>query len=242
MDRGAYDQMQCVEQDHWWFAARREILAGEIARLPLPKSAHVLEVGCGCGGNLEMLASFGKVSAVEPDAASRAWAAQRGDAVVREGALPDRLPDFGHGFDLVAALDVVEHVAEDGLALRALCDALNPGGFLVATVPAYSWMWSEHDERHHHERRYHRPGFRRLAESAGLVVRRGSYFNTVLFPVIAAARLASAASSGSRNDDALPRPWVNRLLKAVFTSERGLLQFTDLPFGVSILMIAQRPA
>jgi len=243
MERQVYDQMRLVEQDHWWFAARREILASEIARLPLPKSAEVLEVGCGAGGNLEMMARFGDVSAVEPDAASREWAARRSRARVWDGLLPDGLPDFGRSFDLVGAFDVVEHVSEDGPTLRALHNALKPGGFLVATVPAYPWMWSEHDERHHHKRRYDAPTFRRLAEEAGLIVRRNTYFNTLLFPLIATARLASSAvGSGSSGGDALPRPWINRLLKGLFASERRLLRFADLPFGVSILMIAQRPA
>lgn len=243
MERQIYDRMRVLQQDHWWFAARREILSEEIGRLPLPKPARVLEVGCGPGGNLGMLSAFGEVSAVEPDAASRAYAAERSGADVRGGLLPDGLPDFGAPFDLVAAFDVIEHVDDDKGAVGALGRSIKPGGFLVATVPANAWMWSEHDAAHHHKRRYRLADFRALVDGAGLTVRRATHFNAVLFPPIAAVRLAkSALRLEGGDDEAMPPAPVNRLLKAAFASERRILRAMDLPFGVSILVIAQRPA
>jgi SAM-dependent methyltransferase len=243
MERQIYDRMRAIEQDHWWFAARRRILAAEIGRLPLPRPAEILEVGCGTGGNLGLLADFGTVTAVEPDAESRAYAAERSGAEVLPGLLPDGLPDFGRRFDLVTAFDVVEHVDDDRGTLAALAGLIAPGGFLVVTVPAYAWMWSEHDAQHHHKRRYRRDAFRKLAQDAGLSVRRATYFNSVLFPPIAAVRLAkSALKVRGGDDEALPARPLNSLLKAAFGAERLLLRAADLPFGVSILLIAQRTA
>jgi SAM-dependent methyltransferase len=201
----------------------------------------VLEAGCGAGGNLEMLQRFGEVRAIEPDAESRAYAAERTGVAVEDGRLPDGLPDLGGPFDLIAALDVIEHVEDDAGAAAALGARLKPGGFMVCTVPAYAWMWSDHDASHHHQRRYSRAGFRRLFENAGLKVRRATHFNTLLFPSIAAVRIAKGLGRIEGGDDALPPPALNGLLRRVFTAEAALLRAIDLPFGVSILAIAQRP-
>ena len=134
MDRHVYDRMREIEADHWWFAARREILADQIPRLALPPAAEILEVGCGAGGNLGMLAGFGRVQAIEPDEQSRAHAARDG-VIVRGGLLPGGLPSFETAFDLVAAFDVIEHVDEDAASVAALAALLKPGGAFIATVP-----------------------------------------------------------------------------------------------------------
>jgi len=241
MDPRIYERMRELQTAHWWFAARREIIAAEIARLSLRSPAEILEVGCGPGGNLDMLGRFGAVQAIEPDEASRAYAAERSGRLVRPGFLPDRLPAFDRPFDLVAAFDVVEHVDDDAATVRALGALATPGGFVIATVPAYQWMWSRHDEAHHHKRRYRLPAFRRLFEQADLTVRRATYFNTVLFPPIAAVRLArTAARLEGGDDEAMPSPALNGILKGLFGAEKALLRMADLPFGVSILVIAQR--
>ena len=241
MERDTYARMRALEQTHWWFAARRQILAAEIARLSLPASARILEVGCGPGGNLAMLSGFGAVQALEPDPESRAHAAERSGLSIHAGLLPDGLPDLGAPFDLVAAFDVVEHVEDDAGAVAALAGLVKPGGFLVTTVPACPWMWSEHDVQHHHKRRYGLPAYRRLFEAAGLRVRRATHFNTVLFPPIAAARLAKTLT-GRRggSDDSEPPEALNGLLRRLFAFETRLLRHVDLPFGVSILLIAER--
>jgi SAM-dependent methyltransferase len=243
MERRIYRQMQAQEDAHWWFAARREILASEIARLPLPRPARILEAGCGAGGNLNLLKRFGEVAAVEPDAESRAFAARRTGVRVEAGHLPHGLPDLGGPFDLVCAFDVVEHVEDDAGAVAALGAQAAPGGFLAVTVPAYAWMWSEHDVQHHHRRRYRRGAARALFERAGLKVRRATYFNTLLFPPIAAVRLAKKAlGAEGGSDEAMPPAPLNAALKGMFAAEAALLRAGDLPFGVSILIVAERPA
>lgn len=241
MDRAIYDRMREVEQDHWWFAARREILARQLEDLRLPPDARILEVGCGTGGNLALLQRFGQVTAVEPDAESRAYAAERSGAPVVDGALPNGLP--APGFDLVAALDVIEHVDGDAEAVKALGALLKPGGVLLTTVPAHPWLWSRHDELHHHKRRYRMPTYRRLFEAAGLKVRKASYFNSFLFPVVALVRGVKVLTGGKGpEDDAMPGATVNGLLKRIFAAEGPVLRHANLPVGVSILLIAERPA
>jgi SAM-dependent methyltransferase len=243
MDRQTYDRMRLLQADHWWFRGKRRILAGLIGALDLPKPAKVLEVGCGPGGNLPMLGAFGEVVGLEPDEDSRAFAAENTGLRVEGGLLPDGLPFDPESFDLVCAFDVIEHVDEDQASVAALARLLKPGGYLATTVPAQPWMWSRHDELHHHKRRYTMAPYRALFEAAGVEIVKASYFNTLLFPPIAAIRaLKMLTKSTAADDDAMPSAPVNGLLAAVFGSELGWLKHASLPTGVSILLIARRPS
>lgn len=241
VDKAVYLRMAQLDAEHWWFVARRRILADQIARLSLPGSARILEVGCGPGGNLAMLSRFGRVDAMEIDGEARAIASARSGIEVKPGALPH---DIGHevsSFDLVAAFDVIEHVGPDAESIRALTRLLKPGGALIITVPAYQWLWSAHDERHHHKRRYTRSAVRKLAVDAGLAVEKCSHFNSFLFPMIAGIRsLKKLVETADSPDDKTPSRLVNAALTGIFGSERFPLRYLSMPFGVSILCIARR--
>jgi len=242
MDRAAYDRMRALQASHWWFEGRRRILSRLIGRLDLPRPARILEAGCGPGGNIGMLQCFGDVVALEPDAASRAYAAEMTGARIEAGALPGELPFAPESFDLVVAFDVIEHVDDDKGAVAALSRLLKRGGHLAATVPGQPWMWSRHDELHHHRRRYRMAPFRRLFQEAGLSVEKASYFNTFLFPLIAAVRAAKiAVGSKSADDEAMPPAAMNSALTNLFAAEGAWLSHADLPVGVSIVVIARRP-
>ena len=242
MDRATYDRMRILQEGHWWFEGRRRILTGLIECLDLPKPARIAEVGCGPGGNLAMLTRFGEGTAVEPDDASRLYAAEHSGVRVEGGLLPDRLPFEPASFDLVGAFDVIEHVDQDGASVAALGRLAKPGGYLATTVPGQPWMWSRHDELHHHKRRYRMSDYRALFDAAGLEIVTASYFNTLLFPPIAAIRaMKMATGSTAADDDAMPPAPVNALLAGVFGSELFWLKHAPLPIGVSIVVIARRP-
>ncbi len=241
MERVIYERIQALEQDHWWFAGRRAILARLIGDIGWRKDARILEAGCGAGGNLRLLGRFGSVRAMEPDEPSRRYVAEHWGVEADSGLLPDGLPYEPESFDAVCCFDVIEHVDDDTGAVRALTKLLVPGGWFVATVPAYQWMWSHHDEQHHHKRRYLRREMVALFEGAGLEVRKASYFNAVLFPVAAAIRLAKNLLGLKGADDAMPPKAVNAILTGLFSAEAGWLARGSLPFGLSIVIIGRKP-
>lgn len=241
MDAAFYREMAALEDHHWWFVARRRILATVLDGLDLPAHATVLEVGCGTGGNLPLLARYGSLYACEPAPEALALAAARGLARVAPGRLPDGLPFGDTTFDLIALLDVLEHVREDTTGLAALYARLRPGGWLLLTVPAYGFLWSAHDEVNHHVRRYTRRELVRKLRQAGFRVCHATYFNTVLFPAVAGLRLAGRLLGRTGSDLTLPGPRLNGMLARIFAAERHLVSRRRMPFGVSILALGRRP-
>src|SRR3954453_6741495 len=188
MERAVFDRMAELDQDHWWFLARRRILKRLIERVVRPpKKARILEIGCGTRHNLAMLKTFGRIEGSELDRCARALANKRHRGRVKEARLPNLSMFERNGYDLIALLDCLEHVPDDLASLRAIHMRLKPGGALLLTVPANAWMWSAHDAAHHHFRRYSKKQLRQLFLRSGLDVQLLSYFNSLLFPPIALA-------------------------------------------------------
>lgn len=234
MERDVFISMAQTQASHWWFAARRLNLEALLCSLPSPQS--VLEVGCGTGANLEMLSAFGEVTAVELDDEARAFAGIACPrARVLNGRLPDGLPHFGRRFDLICLFDVLEHVEDDVASLRALRKHLAPGGHVVVSVPAYQWLFGAHDRRHHHHRRYSRSALTTAANNAGLRPVRLGHFNTILFPIAVAQRVAAAAGLSREAMDAQPTALVNGSLKTLFGLERFVIPRALFPYGLSLI-------
>jgi SAM-dependent methyltransferase len=239
MESSTYRKMRALEESHWWFIARRNIIEAVIRRLHLPEEARLLEVGCGTGGNLRMLGQFGHLICVEHDAMAAQQARDRSSAPVLSGSLPDALPQFETGFDLVLALDVIEHVEQDEASLKSLAALLKPAGRLLVTVPAFNFLWSQHDDESHHRRRYRKRDLRRLGRAAELRLDYLSYFNFWLFPAVAVVRLVRKVLPYKETwqDMRPPGPVINELLKWVFSGERHVVGRHSLPFGVSLIAV-----
>jgi len=219
----------------WWGKARMEIVHQCMKRV-MSRDMNILEIGAGFGGMTSMLSNFGSVKAIEPysDAASY---------------LQDNLKiDTYHGtfesfaeterYDLVTCFDVLEHIADDEKALSKMEALVNDKGFLILTVPAYMFLWNRHDEINHHYRRYRRKELIKKIPR-DFIIRKVSYFNTLLFPMAIVDKLLLARNRKSYSLGN-PNKLVNGILYRIFSMEKPILRFVDLPFGVSILLIAQK--
>jgi len=240
MERAVYDRMAEIDEVHWWFTARRKIIDKVIrTHAAPPPRARILEVGCGTGSNLALLQGFGKLDAIEPDDTARALSSRRGGIAIQGGLLPDGVTIENGAYDLIAMLDVLEHIPDDRVALESLRPKLRQGGKLLLTVPAMPWLWSAHDEAHHHKRRYTGSSLAKVVTGTGYRITYQSYFNTVLFPLVALARGVGKLTGKEGGDDALPPASVNAVLGALFSAEAAWLGRFSFPVGVSLILVAE---
>jgi SAM-dependent methyltransferase len=239
MERVMYETMAELDQRHWWYRARREVIAALIRRVVRPPAnAAILEIGCGTGHNLAMLGQFGDVDALELDEEARAIAEQRLGRSVMSAPLPEIAGVADRHYDVVGAFDVIEHIDDDHAALASIADKIKRGGKLVMTVPAHQWMWSAHDVVNHHKRRYSKRSLRALIEGSPLKLERIGYFNSLLFPVAVAERMVSKARGKDEADMSLPPAPLNAALERAFATERHLIGRVPLPTGLSLFAVA----
>jgi len=239
-----------VEDVHWWFVGRRRILLQVLNRYLGPNGSHqrrILDVGCGTGTMLTYLKSFGDAEGVDIDEEAIGYCRERGLEGVRLGEAAN-LPYDAASFDLVTALDVVEHLDDDEAAFAEIRRVLRPGGQLLVTVPAHRFLWGDQDEVNQHKRRYVAAELRQRLVATGFEIQRLSYMNALLFPPIAAARLLRRLEHRLRphtphqSDFRYPAPSpLNFVLGHVFAAEGAVLQRIDIPLGVSIMALAQKP-
>lgn len=239
MERVAYQQMADLDQRHWWYRARREVIAALIRNEVAPRAnARILEIGCGTGHNFAMLERFGHVDAVELDEQARTIAERRLGRPIMTSPLPGLAGIADRHYDLIAALDVIEHIDEDKMSVTAIASKLKPGGKFIMTVPAHQWMWSAHDTVNHHKRRYSKSSLHRLFDSTPLKIDRAGYFNSLLFPVAVLTRFAAKLRGKDSADLGLPMAPLNSALEAVFAAERHLVGRVPLPPGLSLFAVA----
>lgn len=239
MERVVYQQMAELDQRHWWYRGRREILDALIRRVAAPRpGSQILELGCGTGHNLPMLAAFGHVDALELDEQSRALAEKRLGRAILKAPLPELTGVPDRHYDLIGAFDVIEHIDDDAAALASIASKLKDGGKFVMTVPAHAWMWSAHDVVNHHKRRYSKASLKRLVQKSPLRLDAIGYFNSLLFPAAIAERLSSKLRRKDDADLALPPAPLNAALERTFAAERHLIGRVPLPPGLSLYAVA----
>lgn len=245
MQHSAFEKMLKTQDVHWWFKGKRKILSKIIAeKVFTGKPCDILEVGCGTGSNLPMLARFGNVVGLELDDYARKAIPPFPDVSIAKGWLPDGLEAVrGKQFDLVCLFDVLEHIEHDGEALSTLKDLMRPDGKLLLTVPAYQWMFGPHDRELGHYRRYTRPKLRDLCIQQGYAVLYTGYINSFLFPFMAVSRIAGRLMGGARTvqlETNVPPCKLNELLYAIFSAESFCIPHLSLPFGGSVVLLCEK--
>ena len=240
MDEQYYPLVHQVEDRHWWFRGRRAVVAALLARARVEAPRRVLDAGCGTGRNLQDYRRLGPARGIEPEASAVEFCHQRGlTEVVQAGV--EQLPFEAGSFDIVFATDVLEHVEDDGVALRELHRVSAPGGLLVATVPAYMWLWTQSDVALHHQRRYSRGQLTSRARANGWEPFVSTYFNSVLLGPVALARTLRRAGDGARPELELTPAWLDPLLALPMRAEAALIRRgLSLPTGVSVGMVCRR--
>jgi len=241
MDKRYYRIFFKVQQEHWWFVVKKKIILDTIRRfVPLKSDSKILDIGCGAGLMLNALEMIGTTSGMDVSDDAIAFSKEIFSGDVRKGMLPDQVPFDDNYFSLITALDVIEHVDDDLAALKAIRSKIAPGGYAVITVPAFMFLWSEHDVLNEHRRRYTLPELHAKLGQAGFYVEKISYFNTLLFPLIAVVRFFERLFNRKGGSDVdLPNPMVNFILKTIFKLEIGLLKVINLPAGVSVLAVGR---
>jgi 2-polyprenyl-3-methyl-5-hydroxy-6-metoxy-1,4-benzoquinol methylase len=245
MDATLYDELHRVEQTHWWFRARRHIVWSLVRRHVdggANRRLRVCELGCGTGGNLTAIAGEHDVTGVECSPHALDYARQSLGNRVRLGSLPHDVHLPPNSFDVVLITDVLEHIENDAASAITALELVRPGGVLVATVPAYQWLYSPRDAHHHHFRRYGKHQFAELWNQANARTVLLSHYNTLLFPPAAAIRMASRIRARQSNcgDLSLPTSPINNLLARLMGSEANLLGRVPFPFGLSLLAVVRK--
>jgi SAM-dependent methyltransferase len=241
------DQYHAVEAKHWWFRGRREVVSDLVVQTNSDRSCRVLEVGCSAGLLLDELRvlGYGNLTGVDISGEAIELCRARGlsDTHVMDA---QRLQFADAAYDLVVASDVLEHLPNAEQAIKEWSRVLRPGGKLIVFVPAFMFLWSEHDEANKHFMRYSRSGLTQLLAGNGFVVERSSYWNSLLLFPISVVRLLRRhlsifPASESRGDLRLPAGWLNRsLLTLLYWENRGLRSGLNWPLGVSVMSICTK--
>jgi len=232
--------MREVEDKHWWFSARRKIVKRVLKSLDQPEGVNVLDVGCGTGGNFKMLAEFGNVEGLECEKSAIAMAEARRACLVHHGCLPESVSLEKGKYNLITLFDVLEHIENDLGALQVVSGLLAADGRLMITVPAFPFLWGEHDISHHHKRRYRKVQLEELLRRSGMEVEYLTYYNCFLFPLVVAARFIKKVFGVQGDEERLPLPLINRMLEYIMGSERFLMPYFKYPFGVSLLAVCRK--
>lgn len=245
MESNEYKTLFALEDTYWWYQARRTLVQEMLASAVTPRNDQVVvDLGCGTGANAAVLKQFGNPVLVDVSPEAIQFCKQRGLGKLMQSSL-ESVALRSRSVDVATALDILEHLDDDLAGMQEVQRILKPNGVFLITVPAFGFLWSEHDEALHHRRRYTADELRAKLTASGFEMVRTTYFIMMLFFPIAVIRVWQGIFkknvSPKTSHVILPR-WVNFVIERLLALERVLCRHVNLPFGVSIVAIARVPA
>jgi SAM-dependent methyltransferase len=242
MNAEEYERMYRLEDSYWWFVGRHHLIETFMRQTFRDRAdLAILDIGCGTGAMSTRLTRWGEVTSADFSPLALGFCRRRSlSRLCSADAM--RLPFRTGSFDAVVALDLVEHLSDDIAAVREFRRVLKPGGRFIATVPAYQSLWSAHDEALMHQRRYTASGFRDLCLTSGMRIRRLSYAMTFLLPVVWIVRRFTRNAADKKASLVEVPGAVNRVLVRLLAIENALIRRLSLPWGVSVLCVAENEA
>lgn len=242
MQQHTYAIMDRVEDSHWWFVGRRAILESflrQIVQEVNSENPKILDIGCGTGANLEMLAQFGTAEGVDVSDDALEFCQRKGLKVQK--GLAESLPYADETFDVTTALDVVEHLDDDVAGLREMHRVTKTGGRTLIFVPAFMWLWGVQDDISNHRIRYTKKQIIERVEKAGFTVERATYANFTFFaPILGGRTLMRLTGIKPESENNVNISALNGMFGKLFSYERYWLKSFNFPFGVSIIIQARK--
>jgi SAM-dependent methyltransferase len=242
MQQHTYAIMNRVEDSHWWFVGRRLILESflkEIVQKLKKQNPKILDIGCGTGANLEMLAQFGESEGV--DVSDDALEFCKAKGLKAHKGLAEKLPFADESFDLVTALDVVEHLDDDIAGLKEMNRVLRKDGRALMFVPAFMFLWGVQDDISHHRIRYTKRQIVERVRQSGFEIERATYANITFFaPILTGRALMKLTGIKPESENNITIGALNGFLGKLFGAERFWLKNFNFPFGVSIVIVAKK--
>lgn len=245
MEKEEYAIMYEAEEEHWWFKGKRKIIFSQIEQhLRGKNNLKILDIGCGTGIMMKNFQRYGKVNGVDIETTALNFCHNRGLTKLAQADIGS-LPFKANNFNIVSVFDVLYHkgVKDDIGALKEIFRILKPHGILILTDSADMKLWSKHDIATHARERYTIPKLASRLKSAGFKIKKITYFNTVLYPLVFIMRKIDNLLNKDKiavSNIRTANPLLNFALYSIFAVESKLLKFCDLPFGVSILAIAEK--
>lgn len=232
------------ENSYWWFIARNEILKQVVKSFcDLNQNKNLLDVGCGTGGFASTMLSECNVIGIDTSQIALEYSRKRGLTNLHNTLLKDFDKSIYNKIDVITFFDVIEHIEDDVAVVNEAYNLLDSGSYLIASVPAYQWLWSKHDEIHMHYRRYSKREFEKIFKNAGFKVMYSSYFNSILFFPAALMRFIEKITKKDNKKDSpideVPN-FINKLFTFIFRLEKKWIPKVKIPFGLSIVLVAKK--
>lgn len=249
MQKQFEDHYHNIESSHWWFVARRQAVHDLVIKTRLGPESRILEIGCSGGLLMEQFWSEGFEQVQGIDISEDAIELCRQKKLSAQVMDAQKLDFPDASFDFAIASDVLEHLADDGGALREWSRVLKPGGMLLVFVPAFMFLWTAHDVANKHQRRYRAPELNSRMQAAGFIIERSSYWNSFLFTPITLVRVVKhlvtggkLPANGGHGDFFVPPKAINQTLLSLVRLENRLLRMgVNWPLGVSAMAMGRNP-